>query len=50
MRLGITLLRWARQRADRSVLSYEDHTLTMRNARELELRERGYTVSAIRML
>jgi hypothetical protein len=50
MRLGITLLRWASPRADRPVLSYEDHSLLMQNARELELRERGYAVSAFRIM
>ncbi|MCU1584025.1 MAG: hypothetical protein JWM49_581 [Microbacteriaceae bacterium] len=50
MRLGVAMFRWARRRADRSALSFEDHALLMQNARQLELRERGYTVIAHRVL
>jgi hypothetical protein len=48
-RLGVAMLRWARRRAARPAVSFEDRVRLTQNARARELRERGYTVSAPRI-
>jgi hypothetical protein len=49
-RLGLAMLEWARRRADRSALTYEESARLTRLARERERRENAALLIATRLL
>jgi hypothetical protein len=50
IRLGLAMLEWARRRADRSTLTYEESTRVTRLARERESRENATLLIGTRLL
>jgi hypothetical protein len=50
MRLSVAMLRWARNHADRSFLSWDERTLANRNALDREARENAASLGPLRVL
>jgi hypothetical protein len=50
MRLSLAMLLWARERADRSTLSHEEHTIRRANALALESEQREAALRIARVL
>ncbi|QNE47166.1 hypothetical protein F1C58_09820 [Glaciihabitans sp. INWT7] len=50
IRVSVAMLRWARKRADRSIVPYEEAVLRNRNALDRDAREKACPLGPIRLV